>query len=334
MPTPTVRSAQVRRPGGQGGNTLRPGAAAELVRTYGPILTVLSASWRPASWSAVAPLLRGRTVTRRWWSWTMPGNLPFRFSPGIWAGQRTGGRCAFLTGARAVITTATDVNGLPSFDMLAKENGWGIEDISRVKTLNSLLLDDEKIAVVDDTGLVRSFFHGRGNLQFIDSFVAGASKRAQRVSLCHQQHHPAAAPLRKAAGASPEKSRPRHRLQQRHCCGRDRRGRPRQPEAALSLPASIAAWHRQSESRAGLPSSMRRGSAPLRAELNGVPPSPPHARAAASCNGVAEPAPSRYRLRALLLERQSSGNVPGGGRKPCCPCTRLRTAERLHPERR
>src|SRR5664279_3509676 len=54
------------------------------------------------------------------------------------------GRCAFISGARPVITTATDVNDLPSFDMLAKEQGWVIEDISRVKLLNRLLLDNEE----------------------------------------------------------------------------------------------------------------------------------------------------------------------------------------------
>jgi cobalt-precorrin 5A hydrolase len=88
-------------------------------------------------------------------------------------------RCAFITGAREVITTATDANGLPSFDMLAKEQGWAIDDLSRVKTLNSLLLDDEEIAVVDSTGLVRPWFHGRGRLSFHDSFVAGMRSRAR-----------------------------------------------------------------------------------------------------------------------------------------------------------
>lgn len=88
-------------------------------------------------------------------------------------------RAAFVTGARAVITTATDVNDLPSFDLLAKENGWVIEDISRVKVLNAFLLDDELIAVVDDTGLVRSYFRGRGRLLFHDSFVAGLRSGAK-----------------------------------------------------------------------------------------------------------------------------------------------------------
>ncbi|HEY5976045.1 MAG TPA: cobalt-precorrin 5A hydrolase [Geobacteraceae bacterium] len=88
-------------------------------------------------------------------------------------------QCAFIAGARPVITTATDANDLPSFDMLAKEHGWTIEELSRVKLLNSLLLDDEEIAVVDSTGLVRNWFHGRGRLTFFDSFVAGLRSGAK-----------------------------------------------------------------------------------------------------------------------------------------------------------
>jgi cobalt-precorrin 5A hydrolase len=75
-------------------------------------------------------------------------------------------RCAFLTGARTVITTATDANELPSFDMLAKEHGWVIDDISNIKTLNRLLLDGEEIAVVDPSGKTRCWFHGQGRLNF------------------------------------------------------------------------------------------------------------------------------------------------------------------------
>lgn len=80
-------------------------------------------------------------------------------------------RCAYLTGAREVITTATDANDLPSFDMLAKEQGWVIDDLTRVKILNSLLLEEAEIAVVDPTGRVRPWFHGRGRLSFHDTFV-------------------------------------------------------------------------------------------------------------------------------------------------------------------
>jgi len=89
------------------------------------------------------------------------------------------GRCAFISGARPVITTATDANDLPSFDMLAKEQGWAIEDVSRVKLLNSLLLDDEEIAVVDYCGQTRCHFQGRGKLTYYETFakaMAGAAK--------------------------------------------------------------------------------------------------------------------------------------------------------------
>jgi cobalt-precorrin 5A hydrolase len=88
-------------------------------------------------------------------------------------------RCAFLTGARAVITTATDANELPSFDMLAKEQGWVIDDISGVKTLNRLLLDDEEIAVVDPSGKTRTWFHGRGRLSFFETIADATGSRAQ-----------------------------------------------------------------------------------------------------------------------------------------------------------
>ncbi|HTG82374.1 MAG TPA: cobalt-precorrin 5A hydrolase [Geobacteraceae bacterium] len=88
-------------------------------------------------------------------------------------------RCAFITGAREVITTATDGHDLPSFDMLAKDHGWEIEELARVKLLNSMLLDDEEIAVMDSTGLVRPHFHGRGRLVFHDTFVAARRSGAK-----------------------------------------------------------------------------------------------------------------------------------------------------------
>ncbi|HIJ96999.1 MAG TPA: cobalt-precorrin 5A hydrolase [Desulfuromonadales bacterium] len=88
------------------------------------------------------------------------------------------GRCAAVTGAEAVVTTATDANQLPSFDMLAKEQGWGIADISRVKRLNTLLLDNKEIAVVDSTGLTRSWLNGRCNISFHDNLTAAQESLA------------------------------------------------------------------------------------------------------------------------------------------------------------
>ena len=87
-------------------------------------------------------------------------------------------RCAFASGARAVITTATDVNDLPSFDMLAKENGWIIDDISKVKHLNTLLLDNREIAVVDPGGQTRNWLHGRGRVKFYNTFAEAVDSQA------------------------------------------------------------------------------------------------------------------------------------------------------------
>ncbi len=74
--------------------------------------------------------------------------------------------CAVISNGRPVITTATDTHDLPSFDMLAKEQGWVIDDISRVKILNTLMLDNKEIAVCDPTGRARSWLNGRGKVTF------------------------------------------------------------------------------------------------------------------------------------------------------------------------
>jgi cobalt-precorrin 5A hydrolase len=87
-------------------------------------------------------------------------------------------RCAALIGATPVITTATDANDLPSFDMLAKEQGWAIDDLSRVKVLNAMLLEGKRIAVVDHDDAVRSFCAGRGNLSFFDDLSSAVMSDA------------------------------------------------------------------------------------------------------------------------------------------------------------
>ncbi|MDD2336274.1 MAG: cobalamin biosynthesis protein [Geobacteraceae bacterium] len=87
-------------------------------------------------------------------------------------------QCALATGATAVITTATDVHGLPSFDMLAKEQGWVIDDLSRIKILNTLLLEGGEIAVVDRTGQVERFVSGRGNLSYYPVFQSALCSKA------------------------------------------------------------------------------------------------------------------------------------------------------------
>lgn len=128
----------------------------------------------------VAPHLRGKDTDPAVVVMDDAGKFAISLLSGhLGGGNELAERAAFVTGARAVITTATDANELPAFDMLAKENGWAIEELSRVKALNALLLEGAKIAVYDETGLVRPWFHGRGNLIFCDSFVAAMRSGAQ-----------------------------------------------------------------------------------------------------------------------------------------------------------
>ncbi len=119
----------------------------------------------------IAPHLRAKDLDPAVVVMDDAGNFAISLLSGHLGGaNELASRCATLTGAREVITTATDVNGLPSFDMLAKKEGWVIDNLSRIKDLNSLLLDGEPIGVVDPTGRVQSVFHGRGVLSYHGSF--------------------------------------------------------------------------------------------------------------------------------------------------------------------
>ena len=128
----------------------------------------------------IAPHLRAKDMDPAVVVMDDAGNFAISLLSGHLGGaNELASRCASITGAREVITTATDVNGLPSFDMVAKEEGWVIEDLGRVKVLNSLLLDDKQIAVVDPTGRVRVTFNGRGKLSFHDTFVSALESGAR-----------------------------------------------------------------------------------------------------------------------------------------------------------
>jgi len=63
-------------------------------------------------------------------------------------------RVGNIVGARPVITTATDVNQLPSMDMVAKENGLMIENPERIKTINMAFLQGRAVELQDPFGRV------------------------------------------------------------------------------------------------------------------------------------------------------------------------------------
>ncbi|MCP4721366.1 MAG: cobalt-precorrin 5A hydrolase [Desulfobacteraceae bacterium] len=64
-------------------------------------------------------------------------------------------KIATLINARAVVTTATDINNLPSIDMLAQENNLQIENPGAIKHVNMVFLKKGTMDVYDPTGYIR-----------------------------------------------------------------------------------------------------------------------------------------------------------------------------------
>lgn len=228
-------------------------------------------------------------------------------------------RCAFVTGAREVITTATDANNLPSFDMVAREEGWVIDDPCRVKTLNALILEGEEIAVVDPTDRLRTAFHGTARLTFHDTFVEALQSGAKGFVFVTNRRLPP-----QAQADTLLVLRPRNLVLGIGCNSGTRAEEIEEVVTAqlkrlfLSL-KSVACIGSASAKReeAGLLAFAREHGLPLRffesEELNGVTvPSPPsaHALGAIGAAGVAEPAAILASGGGrLLLKKIRSGNV-------------------------
>jgi len=227
--------------------------------------------------------------------------------------------CAQLTGSIAVITTATDANELPSFDMMAKEHGWLIDDLSRVKVLNALLLEGKEIAVVDRGAAVRNYCAGKGALSFHEDFAGALRSGASGQLYVTNRLLP--------QGADPERTlvlRPVNLCLGIGCnrgtCAGEIEAVVVENLERLSLSVKSVkciATAKAKEDEAGLLEFGRRAGIPIlffeSDALNGVEvPSPPsaHALAAIGATGVAEPAALLASGGGrLLLKKIKDGNV-------------------------
>lgn len=268
----------------------------------------------------VAPLLKSKAVDPAVTVIDDQGNFAISLLSGHLGGaNELACRCAAITGAQAVITTATDAAGLPSFDMLAKELGWVISDLSRVKILNSLLLDGSKIAVGDESGRICTYFQGRGNLSFHESVDKAINCVAEGFVLVTNRSLP--------PEALPEKTlvlRPRNIVLGIGC----NRGTPAEEIEAFvtqqlhRLHVSAESLHSIATAEAkrdepGLITYAKKLGLPLQfyssAELNQMPvPTPPsqYVLDAIGATGVAEPAALLSAGRGpLLLQKVKSVNV-------------------------
>ncbi len=67
------------------------------------------------------------------------------------------GKLAALTGGRAVITTASDIQEKPAIDLAAREAGLEIENIAMVARLQALILDDVPLWIFDPEELLLQY---------------------------------------------------------------------------------------------------------------------------------------------------------------------------------
>lgn len=71
---------------------------------------------------------------------------------------------AALTGGQAVITTASDVDGRPSIDLIARELSLEIENPSMLARTARAILEEESLWVFDPDGRLRKSLAGLGNI--------------------------------------------------------------------------------------------------------------------------------------------------------------------------
>ena len=87
-------------------------------------------------------------------------------------------RLAEVSGATAVITTATDVNNLPAWDQAARDAGLLVEPVAHLKTLNRLLLDGGNIALVDRRRRIAPLFAAVPGVKLYPDFSTATRSNA------------------------------------------------------------------------------------------------------------------------------------------------------------
>lgn len=98
----------------------------------------------------IAPLLRDKTLDPAVVVCDEKGRHAISLAGGHLAGaNRLAAKVANVLGGEAVISTATDVQGLPAFDEFASLQGMKVLNPGQIKYLNSLLLEEQKIAWID-----------------------------------------------------------------------------------------------------------------------------------------------------------------------------------------
>ncbi len=268
----------------------------------------------------LAPHLRGKEVDPAVVVLDEAGQFAISLLSGHLGGANDLAReLAELTGGRAVITTATDVNGLPAWDDVARRLGYGVEPLAHVKTLNRLLLEGRPIHLVDRLGLVAGAFAAVAAVRICATFAEALQPGAAGAVLVSNRYLP-----QLANSANLLALRPKNLIVGIGCnrgTGADEiesavRQALQRAFLAFSSIGQLASIDAKAD-EAGLLEFAGRHGLPLQfhpaAALNEIvvpSPSSAHALAAVGASGVCEPAALlSARGGSLLLRKQKLGNV-------------------------
>ena len=172
-------------------HSTRPTDAPDVVHTPGETFdATLSANWRQfdahifisATGIAVrkiAPLLRDKTSDPAVLSCSESGSHVVGLTSGHLGGaNRLARRVARVTGGQAVISTATDVNGLPAFDEAAAQEHARILNTDAIRSLNAALLSGKPIAFCGPRTVFDRHFAGTDQVIYTDSPEAVTARHA------------------------------------------------------------------------------------------------------------------------------------------------------------
>ncbi len=136
----------------------------------------------------LAPHLRGKAIDPAVVVMDEAGRFVISLLSGhLGGGNELAQELAELIGGQAVITTATDVNGLPAWDEVARREGFGVEPLANIVTLNSLLLQEATIVLVDRRERVARHYADLPWVQRLPSFAAAQqADAAGRVFVTHR----------------------------------------------------------------------------------------------------------------------------------------------------
>lgn len=116
----------------------------------------------------IAPLLRDKLEDPAVLACPENGGCVISLTSGHLGGaNRLARRVARITGGRAVISTATDVNGLPAFDEAVAREQARILNAENIRPLNAALLAGESVAFCGPRGVFERHFAATGQVVFV-----------------------------------------------------------------------------------------------------------------------------------------------------------------------